>query len=257
LPAMAVPRAPVCDQPLHCGGTDNQAFTDGAVDGASLRVKSLQSHEPVRISLTLTEPGVVFAPGPVVSGSVIVASDSSLGTVYQENVDYIVSPAEGRLLLKDGGSLSSGDSVTVWYLPYTVYEAGLDYTVQAALGQIRRLSGGGIADGETVLIDYTPVNGGTDDTIIESAVTAANRFIESEIDENADGGEIPALAQAATYLALEAVCRGTAARELTRNGGDSVARVWITLAENYAAQATGLLKAYKPPFAGPRGPVRA
>jgi len=187
-----------------------------------------------------------------------VASDSSLGTVYVENVDYVVDYAGGRLTTKVGGSLSSAQTVTVWYLPYALYEEGSDYGLDASGGQIKRLSGGDIASGETVRLDYRPVFVSVTDEIIENAVALANGMVQTEVDAEREFEANPSLGAAATYRALEIVCRAAASRELaSQNGADKVATVWIKLADDYAGRSDQLLTGFRPPFNGPRNPQRS
>ncbi|MEW5993954.1 MAG: hypothetical protein AB1744_06115, partial [Candidatus Zixiibacteriota bacterium] len=92
---------------------DYAAFFNGAVEEATVTVKSVQQVLPLRKQVTLGSSWTNVDSAPLVDGSVAVASDSSLGTVYGENVDYVVDYSQGNILRKSGGSLSVGQSVTV------------------------------------------------------------------------------------------------------------------------------------------------
>jgi hypothetical protein len=248
----------VVDQPVTLTGSDYVRFFGGGVDNTSVRVKAVRSHVPVRTSIVFTEGSVLVSTSMIVPDSVVVASDSSLGTVYVENVDYIVDYGLGRVSIKAGGCLTSTQQVVVWYLPYALYEAGHDYTLDASGGQIKRLPGGSIASGEMVRLDYRPVFVSVTDEIIENAVALANGMVQTEVDTEREFDANPNLSAAATYRALEVVCRASASRELaSQSGADKIATVWIKLADDYSTRSDQLLTAFRPPFTGPRNPQRS
>ena len=248
----------VLDQAMILTGNDYVRFYDGGVDAVSVRVKSIQSLKPVRSTIVLSGGTAIIAAGMIVPDTVVVASDSSLGTVYVENVDFVVDYGGGRLTVKAGGALSSTQTVTVWFLPYALYEEGSDYALDAAGGQIKRLAGGTMASGETVELDYRPVFVSVADEIVQNAVALANGMIESEVDPERQFEVDSALGAAATYRALEIVCRAAASRELaSQRGGDKVATVWIKLADDYAGRSDTLLRNFRPPYTGPRNPARS
>lgn len=244
------------DQPLTFTGDDYLSFHGGAVEPNSVVVKSTRSDQPSRITSTLENGEVAFASGPVVAGSVVAASDSSLGSVYIENTDYIINYATGTLALKEGGGLTDGMSLTVWYLPYVTYAAGTDYQLRADRGEIRRLAGGDIAEGESVLLDYSPLYLSLTDEIISNAVVLANRMVENEVDTGRQFEADPMLGAAATFKALETVCRAAAGHELAaQRGNDRIATAWMKLADDYAGRSETMLKSFRPPFDSPRSPA--
>ncbi len=248
----------VFDQSLVFDGSDYITFTGGAVEGASFLVKSIQSHEPTRMVVTLNDTMVVLTSSPLVPGSVVIASDSSLGTVYVENVDYAVNYAEGELTIKSGGDLSVSMTVTIWYVAYSLYSGATDYLLQADRGEIKRLAGGDIAAGETVYLDYSPVHQSYTEQVLTNAVAEANGTIEREVDPDGQFGADPTLQAAATYRALEIVCRASAARELSgRSGQDRPALVWMQLADAFADRSVRLLSTFRPPLDGPTAPVNS
>jgi len=243
------------DQIMVVTGNDYTPFYGGAVEESSFRVKSHQTNEPTRTSFNLASGRNSLVSAPLVRGSVVVASDSSLGEVYIENLDYIVDYDTGDLIAKSGGGLSSGQSVTVWYMVYTLYEAGSDYQVRAERGEIRVLAGGDIADGEAVWLDYQPVHQSFNEEILANAVVTANGLVEREVDPDRQFGADTTLGAAATCRALEIICRTAAARELTgKHGADKNALVWMKLADEYTEQADKLLRAFRAPYSGPAAP---
>jgi hypothetical protein len=237
-------------------GTDTVTFFNGAVEESSVIAKSLHQSVPTRTQVTLGSSWTSVDSVPIVDGSVVVASDSSLGTIYQEQVDYVFDCRAADMVVKNGGLLSIGQTVTIWYLPYHVHVSGTDFTVTAVSGRIRRLSGGNIAAGEQILLDYAPVVPNFGDELLSKAVLEANAMIEREVDPEGQFGADPLLETAATYRALEIVCRSSAARELARRQGeDRVALAWMKLAETFAARAHEVLRSFRPPFTSPSAPI--
>jgi len=86
----------------------------------------------------------------------------------------------------------------------------------------------------------------------------ANGMVETEVDPNREFEVDPTLSAAATYRALEIVCRAAASRELAASrSGDRVASVWIKLADGYSERSELLLRGFRPPYESPRNPVRS
>ena len=86
----------------------------------------------------------------------------------------------------------------------------------------------------------------------------ANGMVENEVDPDRQFEVDPTLSAAATYRALEIVCRAAAGRELASlRGGDRIAGAWIKLAEDYFARSGLLLRSFRPPYDGPRTPTRS
>ncbi len=248
----------VCDQPVQLGGSEYVVFHGGAVEPSSLKVKSTRSQTPTRICLSLSSGSAIVATSPLTPGSVVVASDSSLGQVYAENDDYIIDYAAATIARKEGGEIAADQTITVWYVAYVLYDEGTDYVLSSVRGEIKRLASGAIADGETVWLDYRPVHLSLADELVDNAVSLANGLIEREVDPERQFEVDPTLSAAATYRALEIVCRAAASRELASgSGGDKVALAWIRLADDYTARSESLLNSFRPPFDSPRNPVHS
>ncbi|MEA3296554.1 MAG: hypothetical protein U9R56_01675, partial [candidate division Zixibacteria bacterium] len=183
---------------------------------------------------------------------------SSLGTVYKENVDYAIDYAGGMLIMKDGGDLNVGQTVTLWYQAYALYTRGGDYQIDAERSEIKRLATGDITLGETVYLDYTPLDKTYNEEVLANAVVEANGLVERSVDPENRFGADPALQAAATCRALEIICRTSATRELSfRRGQERSALVWIQLAETYARRSDKLLLDFHPPLDGPANPVHS
>lgn len=248
----------IVDQAVVMAQTDYLRFYGAALEASSLRVKSVQSASPTRSDITLSSGSAILASGPVAVGSVVVASDSSLGTIYQENVDYVVDYSGAVIMAKSGGVLSDSQQLTVWLVVYHLYVAGTDYSLKADAGEIKRLSGGAIADGETVQLDYTPVYVSVTDEVIANAVTMANAMVESEVDPDRQFEVDSTLSAAATYRALDIICRASASRELASGrSNDRVAIAWLKLADDYASRSDLMLRSFRPPYTGPKNPVHS
>lgn len=248
----------VYDQIVVFDTDDYISFFSGAVDVASLAVKSLQTNTPERKQIILGSGANALDSSPLQRGSVVVAGDSSLGTVYIENADYIIDYNYAQIYVKDGGSLAVGDAIIIWYIKYTLYVHNTDYQINDENGQIRRMSGGDIASKETVLIDYIPIYKSHTEEVLNNAVLEANNLIENEIDPDQIYGADPVLQAAATYRALEIVCQTGAARELSSlRGEEKSALVWIKLAEVFAARSDKFMRSFHPPIDGPNKPVHS
>ena len=247
LAAKSIPAAAQFDAPVEIDTNESIQFSSVGVEPGSVVVKALRSREHSRVTLSLTNP-LDFSSAPVVPNSVIVASDSSLGQIFVEPVDYLIDPKEGRLAVRAGGALEVGSAVTIWYRPYTVLQESSDYHLDSDHATIRRALSGDIALGETVYVDFTPRVATILEEMIQSAVTAANGLIERMVDPDGQFEADPVLGLAATYTALEIVCRSAAARELTFcTGEDRPAKTWMQLAGEYASRAETLITGFRPP----------
>ncbi len=248
----------IVDQLISLIGTDATTFFGGSIDESSLLVKSNQSSQLSQHSVTLGNPTTALPDSLIIRESVVAASDSSLGTVYTENVDFIIDYSAGELTIKSGGALTAGHKIVVWYSNFVTYTKNVDYTLDAAEGSLKRIAAGAISSGESVMLDYEPVYQSYTEQLLQNAVDEANNLIEKTVDPDQQFGIEPALQAAATYRALEIVSRAAAARELSSlRGQDKVAAVWLKIAETYATRADELLKSFRPPFQGATAPVHS
>jgi len=251
-------RDQVYDQIVVFNSDDYISFFSGAVDESLLIVKSIQTNESEQKKIILGSGANAVDSFPLQRGSVVVASDSSLGTIYTENIDYIIDYNDSQLYIKDDGDLASGDTITVWFRKYVLYVNNTDFQVDDENGKIRRMSGGDIAINETVLIDYTPVYKSHTEEVLNNAVLEANSLIENEIDPDQIYGADPVLQAAATYRALEIICQTAAARELSSlRGEDKSALVWMKLADVFAERSDKFMRSFRPPIDGPNKPIHS
>lgn len=246
----------VTDQVVILEDLEPTMFFGGTIDEESVVVKNIQTNTLTRVAGSFAEGVLSLGAGSLVRGSVLVASDSSLVTVYTENLDFIVDYEYGVLTRKAGGVLADDVSYVIWYAIYHVYEKDVDFELDADSGELSRVNGSDIASGEAVLVDYTPVFASFTDAILESAAVEANALVEAELDPEKQYGGDPILQAAATANGLAIVCRSAASRELSRlRGEERAAAGWLDLAEVYANRGEQLIKAFRPPMSGPSSPV--
>ncbi|UCD63039.1 MAG: hypothetical protein JSW34_09800 [Candidatus Zixiibacteriota bacterium] len=246
----------VHDQSMVLSGDDYITFFGGAVEPTSVTVKAPAGGGLARVNVYLSGAITAFSSVPAVNGTVVVASDSSLGTVFVAGVDYAVDYAAATISIKTGGAISVGQTVIVWFLPYTLYQSGSDYLIDHSRGAIKRVATGDLVDGQTVYLDYNPTFVSHREEIVAQAVAEANGAVELAVDPDRQFGADRRLQMAATYRALEIICRASAARELSGLRGDSkAAQVWMTLGEHYHRRSDELLSGFRPPLAGPASPA--
>ncbi|MCH7689637.1 MAG: hypothetical protein IIA17_01155 [candidate division Zixibacteria bacterium] len=248
----------ITDQLVVLKSNDFVTFFGGTVSSSDFKVKSKQSNYLIRQSVTLGNPTTSLPDNLILRGSVVAASDSSLGMIYTENIDYIIDYDVGALTIKSGGALSSGQTILIWYTNYISYTKGMDYSLDSERGSLKRIAAGAITSGESVYLDYTPVYQSYTEELLQNAVDEANGLIEKTIDPDRQFGIEPAIQAAATYRALEIISRSSAARELSSlRGHDKVAAAWLKLVESYAGRADTLLKSFRPPFDSASAPVHS
>lgn len=248
----------VFDQQVVLTGDDFVTFFGGTVEAGSVVMKSVRDIAPMRSTIVFTSEMAVITGSPIVPGSVLIASDSSMGTVYVEGKDYVVDYAGGCARLKDGGDIEIGQTTIVWFQQYHVYSSGSDYVLDSSNGALRRSVSGDIGDGETVFLDYTPTFASFKEELLANAVAEANSLVERAVDPQRQFGADAALEGAATYRALEIICRASAARELSKlKGSDKAAMAWMKLGDCFGLRSEELLSSFRPPYNGPAIPARS
>jgi len=244
-----VGRAEVKEFRAVFSGTDPVQLPHSGLVESSVVVKANESSSPVMEAKTLLDDWVSLAHTDVIARSVVVADNTSLSTIYSENIDFTVDYDNGRLRRIDTGDITSGQAVAVWYFHYRRYAAGSDYTVDTATGQVRRFSGGVIEDGQAVLIDYTAGFGAVTEDAIDQAIAEADQAIMQAVDPQYHDSTDPGLIAAETQWAVSILCRVRAAAELSgppqkTPAAASSAKAWLELAEQYHRSGTRLLKLF-------------
>ncbi len=246
----------VFDYPTILTGTDWTDLPGEAIKEMSVVVKALTSTEPYYEQITLTDVPVILSGGPAVPMSVAVASDSSLGRIFEENVDYMIDYSGYTVSRISTGAIIAGSALSIWYFRYQAYVENQDYQVDYINGRVRRLSGSAINSGQQILIDFELSPSGREDSIIEAAVGNANGIVETQVDPGGKFGASPLLQGAATFLAVSLVCRMAAAIDL--GSGVSTgqnATAWLSLAESYRRDFDEMIKNFHPDAGRPKPPV--
>ncbi len=252
-PAIPV-RDRTIDHLVKLSGTAEITFYSGAIATNSVLVKSVQSSSLSKKIMVL-ETGSNFVTSlPIEHTSVVVASNSSLSTIFVANRDYIIQYDKGTIDIKNGGNLSVGDEITIWYQPYALYVEGQDYRINYADGSVARIATGAIANEESVLIDFTPLFTVYTDDLLNNAVVLANGLIEKWVDPHNIFGADSLLQMSATCQAVAIICRTSAVRELSSRGNDRTAEAWIKLADLYSTKTEDYLKSFRPAVENPSTP---
>lgn len=239
----------IFDQQLIFDSNELITFFGGVINESSLLVKSLQQTNQSSIDIIIEDGEAQISNLPIVRGSLLVADSSSLSVIYTENIDYIIDYEAGKMTVKEGGILTNGMSVTVFYIPFHLYQSGVDFSLDNKNGRMRRLSSGSIALGERIFLDYQPEYISFTDESLSAAVKEANSIISQIIDPNQEFEADPVLQAAATYRALEILCRSSAIRELTsQNKDDKTSAAWLKLSESYRTESDKLLASFKEPI---------
>jgi hypothetical protein len=219
----------------------------------SEKVKTKEQNIPMQENISFASSEMVqLAHQELISDTVVVASDSSLGEIYQENVDYSVDYDYGRITLIPDGSIPQTSSLVIWYLYYRIYTKYNDYQIDYTKGQIKRLNSGEIEDGQWVLVDYTVEFALLSDEVMENAIKEANDKIIQYIDSTYANSTDQALVTAETYLSVSILCNIKAMEAMTQNVGasmggqaHSLSLAWSKMSGIYRDQAYELLKKFK------------
>ena len=193
----------------------------------------------------------------LIKDTVVVASDSSLGEIFRENVDYIVDYDEGILTRLSSGEIAPGATVSVWYIPFRIYTRGQDYKINYNRGEITRLSAGDIKSGQWVYVDYVSEYAFIDDEIITNAINEANEMVSNFIDSVYASSSDKSLVVAETYLAVSIICRIKALEAVSTGLKDTISSSWSSLSDKYKKDAYILLEKFAGSLGGFTPPKKA
>ena len=252
----------VIDEAVHLLANDTANLQNRAILSSTESVKAKEQNEP-------TEENISFAAGDtfalshpkLIPDSVVVSTDSSLGTIYVENVDYGIDYAAGSIRRIADGSIPAGGSIVVWYLYYRVYQRGIDYDIDYQRGTLKRRSSGDIESGQWVLVDYTTEYGSIDDEAIENAIAEANEQLITFIDEAFRDSTDRSLITAETYLTVSIICRIRAMESISPSRGkdssSSDAISWRALSDMYRKEAYDILGRFAGALGSFKSPSKA
>jgi hypothetical protein len=181
---------------------------------------------------------------PIVKDTVVVASDSSLGVIYTENIDYLTDYANGIITRLPEGAIALNQKLSIWYLPYHVYAKDIDYRISYSKGEITRLNDSAIQSGQTVLVDYDSEFGIVDDDVIANAISEANERVLNYIDSAFINSTDRSLVVGETYLAIAILCRIKAVEAANAGVSDSAKSSWLSIGEQYKLEALSILERF-------------
>ncbi len=203
--------------------SDSTQLQNQMILASSETIKAKEQNVPVRETISFAMGDEVQLGHPkLIPDSIIVASDSSLGIVYVENIDYHIDYSLGTIRRLTVSAIPANSDVVIWYQFYRVYQRGVDYDIDYQAGTIRRRSAGAIEAGQWVLIDYTTEYGSLDDSTIDNAITEANEQVNSFIDESYRESSDRGLVMAETYMAVSIICRIKAMESLSPAAGQNL-----------------------------------
>lgn len=179
-----------------------------------------------------TDDKITLPKGDLIRDSVVVASDSSLGQIYKENIDYSADYNAGVITRITDGAIPAG-SVAIWYMPYRVYTRGADYQIDYETGRLTRISSGEIEAGQWLYVDYISEYAFVDDDTIKNAISEANEQVLNFIDSVYSSSTDKSLVIAETYLAIAIICRIKALWSVSSGLKNQSGSSWSVLADQY------------------------
>ena len=237
------------NEPSVLTGTDYVSLQRRMILNDTEKVKGKEQIEPIREDVTFAGSDTFdLSQNELITDTVVAAADSSLGTIYTENIDYHVDYDNGSIGRISSGAIPSGGQLVVWYMHFTLYQRGVDYEFDYQRGRLRRKTTGDIESGQRLFIDYTAEFGGLDDESMDNAIAEANDQILAFIDDIHSESTDRRLVTAETYLAISIICRIRAmesispSRNLSNNAAE--AKSWSSLSESYKKEAYDLLSKY-------------
>lgn len=259
----------ILDHHIGSVSVENEPIVMTATDYTSLqrrmilidteKVKGKEQIEPSRADVSFVGSDTFdLSHSELIPDTVVIAADSSLGTIYAENIDYHVEYDSGQVSRISSGTIPPGANMVAWYMHYRLYQRGVDYDFDYQRGRVRRKSSGVIESGQRLFIDYTAEFGGLDDEAMDNAITEANDQILSFIDNTHRDSTDRSLVTAETYLAVSIICRIRAMESISPSGNlannAQEAKSWSSISDTYKketydllAKYSGLIGSLKPP----------
>jgi hypothetical protein len=247
---------------FQLSGDEYKKLPHANLKSGSEKVKGKESFSPTTEKISFESDNTAYlSHSELIRDSVVVASDSSLGQIYTENVDYSVDFSLGKIVRIESGAIPDGKGVVVWYFFYRVYQRDQDYKIDYTEGEIKRLGSGVIEDGQWVILDYQMEFGSLGDEVVENAVTEAHERVLKFIDPSYHNSVDQGLVTAETYLAVSIVCnvksnKAKSGISLSGNQANYLSLAWERLSDSYRKQAFLILSDFAKKidgFASPQG----
>ena len=230
------------NHPVRLAGSSPVKLPDSNIQVGSEKVKGKEISSPVQEDISFSSGDTIqLLHSELIQDTVVVASDSSLGQVYVENLDYSMDYDNGKVKRITSGSIPEGYSVVIYYLYYRIYQRDTDYQIDYQKGELSRLVSGKIEDGQWVLLDYEVEYGFLNDDTIAQAIKEADERVQKFIDSSFYESEDQGLVTAETYLAISILCNIKAVEALDLSlspyNAQLISKSWNMMAEVYSKQA--------------------
>jgi hypothetical protein len=237
------------NSPFQLTGADWIQLPHISILTGSEKVKAKEQFSPTREEVNLNpDAWINLLHSELIFDSVVLASDSSLGKIYVENLDYSIDYEEGRVKSIATGDIPDNTKVVVWYLHYRIYQKDSDYKIDYSNGKIKRIPSGGIEDGQWILVDYKVEYGFLSDEIISNSILEANAQVLKFIDSVYHSSTEQSLVTAETYLAVSILCGIKAVEGTDSKKSGSFAKAsfstWENLSNSYRKKAYLILSDY-------------
>lgn len=226
---------------------------DQSLVASSEKIKGKEQVVPTLETIDFSSGDVIqLQRGELIPDTVVVSSDSSLGSIYIENVDYHVDYDAGKITRLSSGSIPSGSSAAIWYLYFRVYQAGTDYDLNYSTGEINIVPGGAIEDGQWVFVDYQVEFGFFGDDLISNAIVEADGEIQSRLQPAFQDATDQNLITGETYWAVSILCNIKSVEALNLNlpgnQAKALSEAWGARGKSYRQQALDVLLPYVQPL---------
>jgi hypothetical protein len=228
----------VFDEEVSLISTVNSQLQFRTVDDLSERVKILWQNAPIYTTLVLNGFATSIIAPYLLKGSIIVASDVLMTTIYVENLDYVIDHSTGEISrATTGGAIADGATVHIWYYAYTLLLSGNDYTMNYSLGQIKRSATTSIPSGGTISIDYSTSQLSIADDLIKESIIQAEAYLKNMLQDSSSTAD--ALVSAATLftLSLISLAQSSKISSFAENTASERASVCLKTSESYSSKA--------------------
>ncbi len=224
----------------------------------SEKVKAKEQIKPDYQDIIFEEQNqVALVKNNLIRDSVVVASDSSLGHIYRENIDYTIEYNTGVISLIPDGDIPHWENISIWYMPFRVYTRGVDYSIDYQTGAIKRLAPGDIEIGQWLYVDYTTEHVFITDETIANAISEANEQVLNFIDSVYSSSTDRSLVVAETYLSISVICRIKAMWAVSSGSNNNISATWSALSDQYKRDAYNLLEKFIGSFGTFKSPGKA
>ena len=242
---------------MPASGSANLQY--GNIQEGSEKIKAKEQNLPYLEELIFgADNRAALTRSELILDSVVVASNSSLGTIYVENEDYSIDYNRGTILRIEDGLIPSQAEFAIWYQAYRLYARGIDYNINYPAGTISYIASGDIEAGQMVFADYLSQYGNITDEAIANAIVEANAKVMGIIDPIYENSSDQSLVTAETYFTLSIICRikaiETAGHPESAASGYS-GDFWLKLKDSYQIEAANMLEYYAKPIGAFTSPI--